>query len=96
MSIRISPKCWCVPIVVMARNEFEDGIAVDTDWFRMLWWHVNAIHGKNIGRVWGVLWRVWYWYVTEKNGTWGEELDVRRVQILEAKISVGYGAVNIG
>ena len=31
----------------------------------------------------------------EKNGTWGEGLDVRRVQILEAKASVGYGGINI-
>ena len=33
MPLRILPKCSCVPIVVMSRNEFEDGIAVDTGWF---------------------------------------------------------------
>ena len=37
-----------------------------------------------------------YWYVTGKNGTEGEGLDVRRVEVLKARASVRYGAVNIG
>ena len=57
MSLRILPKCWCVSIVVMLRNEFGDGIAVDTGW--MLWRHSNTINGKNIVCVCGELWRVW-------------------------------------
>ena len=32
MSFTILPKCSCVPIVVMSRNEFGDGIAMDTGW----------------------------------------------------------------
>ena len=36
MSLRILPKCCGVSIVVMSRNKFADGIAVDTGWFRML------------------------------------------------------------
>ena len=40
MSLRILPKCWCVCIVMMLRNEYGDGIAVDTG--------SNIIYGKNI------------------------------------------------
>ena len=46
LSLRISPKCWCAPIVVMLPNELGDGIAVDTSWFRMFWQHSNTIYGK--------------------------------------------------
>ena len=59
MSLRILPKCWCVPIVVMSMNEFGDGISVDTSWFRMLWRHSNTIYGKNIACECGELWRIW-------------------------------------
>ena len=43
-SLRISPKCWCVPIVVMLQNELGYGIALDMGCFRMLWRHSNTIH----------------------------------------------------
>ena len=56
--LRISPKCWCFPIVVMSRNELGNGVAVDTGWFQMLWRHLNAIYGKEYKlRVW---WAVTY------------------------------------
>ena len=70
-SLRTSPKCWCVPIMVMLWNGFGDDIAVDTGCFRMLWWHLNTIHAKNIGWMWCELWCMWYWYVIEKKGTSG-------------------------
>ena len=89
LSLRISPKCWCVPIIVMSRNELAGGIALDTGWFRMLWQHSNTLYEKNIGCVCGELWSMWYWYVIGKNGTLGEGLDVRKVWIFEAR------AVNI-
>ena len=65
-SLRISSKCWCVPIMVMLWNELGDGTAVDMGWFRMLRRDSNTIYGKNIDCVCGEMWRMWYWYVTEK------------------------------
>ena len=37
-----------------------------------------------------------YWCVIGKNGTLGEGLDVKKEEILEARASVRYEAVNIG
>ena len=59
-------------------NEFSVGIAMDTDWFRMLCLYSNTIYEKNRICLWPrlmytVLLRDW------KNKTWGKRLCMKRV-----------------